>query len=75
MENRKDGGIGAHTFQVLVNIYQRDKGLFRRALLNEVIPLADDPTHFGDIARKVLGELVKARILTQEDIDQLKSQL
>lgn len=75
MENRKDGGIGAQTFQVLVDIYQRDKGLFRRALLKEIIPLADDPSQLGDIARKVLDELVKANILDEEGIDRLKKQL
>lgn len=75
MENRKDGGIGAQTFQVLVDKYHQDKGVFRRVLMTEILPLADEQSPFGDIARRVLAELVRAGVMTQEDIDHLKSQL
>lgn len=70
----KSGGIGAQSFQILVDIYQADTGWFRRVMLEEVIPISRQDSPLGRSALRLMAKLVEGKVIDQEQLDSLIAQ-
>ena len=60
------------TLEKLVEMFQQDRGLFRRAILEEIIPALKQGGNYEISANQIFNGLIMLGILTKEEVDEIK---